>query len=106
MNRNTNELIKALRQLKVETGSLACFGCGHEHSCSVRGCAIIRAAEKALEKEKPRKPERAPGQIRYVPCYICPSCGKTFSAAGVAKYCYHCGQKLDWSEGEKLEQQV
>lgn len=38
------EALKALRQLRVETGSLACLGCGHEHSCSTHGCAIIRAA--------------------------------------------------------------
>ena len=26
----TDELIKALGRLKVQTGSLACLGCGHE----------------------------------------------------------------------------
>ena len=26
----TKELIEALGQLKVQTGSLACLGCGHE----------------------------------------------------------------------------
>lgn len=41
------ELIKALRRLKVRTGSIACLGCGHEHNCGIHGCAIIRdAAEK------------------------------------------------------------
>ena len=38
------DLIAALRRLKVQTGSLACLGCGHEHNCSTSGCAIIRAA--------------------------------------------------------------
>lgn len=38
------ELVNALRRLKVETGSLACLGCGHEHNCGVSGCAIIREA--------------------------------------------------------------
>lgn len=42
------ELISALRRMKVETGSLACFCCGHEHNCSVHGCAIIRAAVDKL----------------------------------------------------------
>lgn len=28
----TDELIEALRRLKVQTGSLACLGCGHEHN--------------------------------------------------------------------------
>ncbi len=42
-----NELIKALQRLKVETESIACLGCGHEHNCGIHGCAIIReAAEK------------------------------------------------------------
>lgn len=39
-----NELISALKQLKVETGSLACLGCGHADNCSIHGCAILRAA--------------------------------------------------------------
>ena len=38
----TNKLIKALHRLKVETGSIACLGCGHEHNCGIHGCAIIR----------------------------------------------------------------
>ena len=38
------ELVNALRRLKVETRSLACLGCGHEHNCGVSGCAIIREA--------------------------------------------------------------
>lgn len=45
----TNELITALRQMKVETGSLICFGCGHEHSCSTRGCALICEAANRLD---------------------------------------------------------
>lgn len=36
-----DDLISALSQLSVETGSLACLGCGHEHNCSTSGCAII-----------------------------------------------------------------
>ena len=30
------DLLQALRRLKVETGSLACMGCGHENSCRPR----------------------------------------------------------------------
>ena len=44
------ELIRALRRMKAETGSLVCLGCGHEHNCSTQGCAIIRAAAEELEK--------------------------------------------------------
>lgn len=43
-----NELIKALQRLKVETGSLACMECGHEHNCGIHGCAILRDAAERL----------------------------------------------------------
>ena len=48
---NDTELIRALEHLKVETGSLACLGCGHEHNCGVHGCAILRAARERIEKK-------------------------------------------------------
>ena len=41
-----SDLIKALQRLKVETGSIACLGCGHEHNCGLHGCAIIRETPK------------------------------------------------------------
>lgn len=43
-----SKLIQALNRLKVETGSLACMGCGREHNCSTRGCAILREAIDTL----------------------------------------------------------
>ena len=43
-----SKLIQALNGLKVETGSLACMGCGHEHNCSTNGCAILREAIDTL----------------------------------------------------------
>lgn len=42
------ELIKALQKLKVQTNSIACLGCGHEHNCGIRGCAIIREAVERI----------------------------------------------------------
>ena len=44
------DLLAALRRLKVETGSIACLGCGYEHNCSVHGCRIMRAAAGRLEQ--------------------------------------------------------
>lgn len=46
---NIKELINSLNRLKVQTGSLACLGCGHEHNCGVHGCAIIREAADKLQ---------------------------------------------------------
>ncbi len=42
-------LIAVLRRVSVETGSIACLGCGHEHNCSTHGCAIIREAADKLQ---------------------------------------------------------
>lgn len=44
------ELLAALRRLKVETGSLACMGCGYERSCGVHGCRILREMVAWLER--------------------------------------------------------
>lgn len=45
------DIVAALRRLRVQTGSLACLGCGYEQSCGVRGCAILRAAADLLERD-------------------------------------------------------
>ena len=44
------EIVKALRRLKVETGSLVCMGCGREHDCGILGCRIVREAAELIEK--------------------------------------------------------
>lgn len=43
------QILQALRCLRVETGSLSCLGCGHEHRCNVHGCQILREAAARLE---------------------------------------------------------
>ena len=45
----TEELLKALARLRVETGSLACLGCGYEHNCGVNGCALLSEAWDKLD---------------------------------------------------------
>ena len=60
--------------------------------------ACVVACE-ALEKQIPKKPVHIGGDgIRYTDLYRCPNCGQGFTGTGIADYCYHCGQKLDWSE--------
>lgn len=53
------ETLTALDRLKVETGSLACLGCGHEHNCGTHGCAIIRSAAELLRMTAHTFPEPA-----------------------------------------------
>lgn len=45
------DLLAALRWLKVQTGSLARLGCGREHNCGIHGCAILREAIAFVEKK-------------------------------------------------------
>ena len=59
----------------------------------------LRLAMTALEKQIPQKPVLDEKQtMRFVTTYTCPTCGKGFSGTKVCAYCYHCGQKLDWSD--------
>ena len=51
-----DDLVIALRHMSVETGSLVCLGCGHEHNCGIHGCAVLREAADRLD-EKPRDVE-------------------------------------------------
>lgn len=44
------DLIAALRQLKINTGSIACLGCEHENGCSIHGCLLIGMAADTIEK--------------------------------------------------------
>ena len=46
------EIVKWLRSMKVETGSLLCLGCCYENSCSIHGCAVMRAAADAMENHQ------------------------------------------------------
>lgn len=45
-----NSLLADLKWLKVETGSLACMGCGREHNCGVHGCAVLRETADVLQE--------------------------------------------------------
>lgn len=53
----TEEILTVLRRLKVETGSLACMGCGREHDCGIHGCRIVREAAELIEFQ-PTRPLR------------------------------------------------
>ena len=63
----------------------------------------LKAAIFALEKQIPQKPTPSEKQhIRYAMCFTCPSCERDFSGTGIADYCYHCGQALDWSDTDEM----
>lgn len=56
-------------------------------------------AIQALEKQIPKKPIKREKQVvRYVNTYYCPICNLVITGTNIAKWCCHCGQKLDWGD--------
>ena len=58
-----------------------------------------KEVQKAIERDKPRNPVRPKGYSNIE----CPTCGahlKQFYEPEEANvpFCYHCGQRLDWSK--------
>ena len=45
----TKEMMRQLRRLEVEHRPEACLGCGCEHNCGIRGCAVIRSARGRIQ---------------------------------------------------------
>ena len=59
----------------------------------------IDMAIQALEKQIAKKPIKSENQVvRYVNTYYCPTCELGITGTNIAKWCYHCGQKIDWSD--------
>lgn len=59
----------------------------------------LDVAIQALEKQMPKKPIKSEKQVvRYVNTYYCPICNLGITGTNIAKWCYHCGQKLDWGD--------
>ena len=54
LKKMVDQVIADLRRLSVETGPLACFGCGREHNCGVHGCRILRDAAALIQMQEMR----------------------------------------------------
>lgn len=58
----------------------------------------LEEIKNAVEKQIPKKPTQIVSEgYRYTDTYRCQTCGGNFSGTGIADYCYHCGQRIDWS---------
>lgn len=85
------KLLAALKQLKVETGSLACLGCGYEHDCGVHGCAIIREAIACIaDLEATHRTERCEDG------YDCTELGKVRKALQAAESRLDEAKRYEW----------
>ena len=63
---------------------------------NVRDEEDIDLIEEIVKKEIPKKPVDKQTCAGYLKPY-CPNCDLELCYVG-AKYCHHCGQRLDWSE--------
>ena len=86
---------EAIAELRRKAYRTTCYGnkvLEHEENL---------VAIEALEKQIPKKPIKSENQVvRYVNTYYCPICELGITGTNIAKWCYHCGQKLDWSDEE------
>ena len=84
---------EAITKLKRKAYRTTCYGnkvLEHEENL---------VAPEALETQIPKKPAKSENQVvRYVNTYYCPTCELGITGTNIAKWCYHCGQKLDWSD--------
>jgi hypothetical protein len=95
---------EAIKQFEFEKEMIAfdaITGESKTFSCLDKDIKIVAdsMAIEALEKQIPKKPIKSKEQaIRYTASYVCPTCKMGFTGTGIADYCYHCGQRLDWEE--------
>lgn len=67
------KLISALNGLRIQTGGIICLGCGYEHSCSARGCKIIRETVDTLKLQSKRI-EMYSAMLRNAMDFRCEKC--------------------------------
>lgn len=99
--------ISSMQELKMYKDGKLCsipedvYGKQCEELDRYKELGTLEEVREAVEKQKKKKPieDRHHG-IRYTEVYRCPSCNGSFSGRGFAKYCFHCGQAIDWSEKE------
>ena len=78
-----------------------CDNCDYNYAQGNNGeqKEALKVAIQALEKQIPKKPVKSENQVvRYANTYYCPICNLGITGTNIAKWCYHCGQKLDWGE--------
>lgn len=66
-------------------------------------CAkLLEQMHVLKERDTAKKPIKTNDDtgIRYTDSYRCPNCGGNFAGTGISEFCYHCGQRIDWTEEE------
>ena len=66
-----------------------------------RAIGTPEECRETVEKQIAKRPTLCKSDeqtTRYTADYRCPKCNGMFTGTGIANYCYHCGQRLDWEE--------
>lgn len=99
------EVREAMQELKLYKDAKLClipedvFSKQCEEVDAYREIGTLEEVKDAMERQQAKKPNNVEAEgYRYTKTYRCPTCGGNFSGTGIANYCYHCGQKLDWEE--------
>ena len=87
---------EAIKEVRFNMSTIGLSDKAAKRVVEARNMAI-----KALEKQVPMKVKNSGERIPFE--WYCPSCGELLCDDGYKdtyiKYCEHCGQKLDWSDG-------
>lgn len=98
----TLEEMKMLKATHFSGIELAKISCRLKQLEKYVDIGTLEEVRDAVEKQRAKKPKNVETEgYRYTDTYRCPTCGGNFSGTGIADYCYHCGQKLNWSEVEE-----
>lgn len=83
-----NTLVALLQKMAADQlGKYQCYGCGHEHNCQTKGCAILREAVATMEQ-------------LYKDCgELCTNC-KHFSVPGNQEPCKSCARYNESNVGK------
>ena len=95
--------VSAMQELQMYKDAKLClipedvFSKQCEEVDAYREIGTLEEVKDAMERQQAKKPNNVEAEgYRYTKTYRCPTCGGNFSGTGIANYCYHCGQKLDW----------
>ena len=65
--------------------------------------SILEICVKSLEKQIPKQVKKIRHEtiLGYSETYFCPNCGgSVWQKADESKYCFRCGQAIDWEVSE------
>lgn len=93
----TLEEMKILKATHLTGAELAKLDCAIKKLNEYKKLGTLEEVRDAVEKQREKKPKNVETEgYRYTDTYRCPTCGGNFSGTGIADYCYHCGQRLNW----------